>query len=170
MQLGQTTSTRVFINCLALLAALGACAQQDAEPSPNDAAAPGQEVGTVPDLGGAEAVALPADDECLGPSLTVEEAQALCQWGTSVLGPAGTVFKAACLDVVVDAGAPYPDRSSRMVDMVVKSQASCIAGMQDPAWSPCSYTVGQFKYGVDQFHLGNCGAGAGLILAGYLTK
>lgn len=109
----------------------------------------------------------PADSACLGPSLSEGEARGLCRWGAAVLGPAGTVFKAACLDIVVDAGASAPDRSAAMVDMIVVSEDACVSRMRTDGFG-CSYTVGQLKSGINAFHDGNCGAGAGLSLVDYL--
>jgi hypothetical protein len=105
------------------------------------------------------------DSACLGPSLSDAEARSLCDWGISVLGAQGTVFKAACRDIVVDAGAAAPDRSLSMVDMVVASESTCVSRMRT---GTCSYTVEQFKRGIDAFHNGDCGAGAGLSLVDYL--
>ena len=153
---------------------IDASAGRDSEAGPDTTGAihgpeVGPEVGSdrPGDLGGG--ILQPADDECLGQNLSVEEAQGLCQWGTSIVGPEGTVLRAACLDIVVDAGAPPPGREAAMVDMVVLSQATCVARVRGGSSSLCAYTVGQFKLGVNAFHEGNCGAGAAMALVGYMT-
>jgi hypothetical protein len=111
---------------------------------------------------------MPPDDKCIGASITAEEAQALCQWGAGLLGPEGTVFRAACRDIVRDAGAPPLDRELSMVDMIVLSQSNCISKVRTDYSTGCPYNVKQFKSSVEAFAAGNCGAGPSLnSLVGY---
>jgi hypothetical protein len=171
MQNNRHLSAMAWANCIGFALTLGACSSDPNDPIDDDAGRPGLEIGSEatsarPELGVPSS--LPPDSACLGSTLSEEEARSLCQWGTSLLGPAGTVFKASCLDIYVDAGAPPPDPSLSMVDMVVLPEATCIADLRSDSSSPCVYTVGQFKYGVAQFQKGACGAGAGLGLVGYL--
>jgi len=120
---------------------------------------------TTPDPGGESPLLLPSDDKCLDDGLTANEAQNLCQWGAGVLGPEGTLFQAACMDVVYDAGATStPSRA--MANMIVLSQATC-ASMIRSSYTGCPYTVGQFRSSVTGFHVGDCSGASLNILVGY---
>jgi hypothetical protein len=156
-----TYSTRTILSlCLLSLALVGGACDQGNEPPPDTGFQ-----STPSDVGGGLALTLPSDDKCLDDSLTADEAQALCQWGGGVLGPQGTVFQAACIDVVYDAGATGVPAHA-MTNMVVLSQATCLAKIRT-AYSGCPYTVGQFKASVDGFHAGDCSGASLNILVGY---
>jgi hypothetical protein len=167
---------RSFLSYFVLpMALLGAACEEQAgdEPILDDASATLQPDGgvtatTTPDLGGENSLTLPADAQCLDDTITVDEAQGLCQWGTGVLGPEGTAFQAGCMDIVYDAGATAgPTRA--MVDMIVLSQANCLAKIRT-SYAGCPYTVGQFKSSVEGFHAGDCSGASLNILVGYKDK
>jgi hypothetical protein len=149
----------LFMSCFVLpVALLGvACDQKQTDESVPDA------LPSNPD--GEDPLLLPSDDKCLGESLTADEAKNLCKWGTSVLGSEGTILQAACIDVVYDAGVKAAP--AMMADMIVLSQANCIAKIRTAYSTDCAYTVGQFKQSIEGFHAGTCSGASLNVLIGY---